>query len=456
MPRSTLLIIDDEPNILSTLRRALELEGYGVEVASSGKAGLAALDRDIDMVLLDVVMPDMGGLDVLAAIRDRRPDVFVVMMSGNATIETAVQATKLGALDFLEKPISSDKLLITVQNALSYARLSREHRRLRARDRADMEMIGASSAMRTIHDKIEKTAPTNGRVLIAGANGTGKELVARAIHEHSRRADGPFIKLNCAAIPSELIESELFGHEKGAFTGATQQRRGKFELADGGTLFLDEVGDMNPSAQAKVLRVLQENEFERVGGAETIRCDVRVIAATNKDLAAEIAAGRFREDLYYRLNVVPIDLPPLAARREDIAELVPHFLTSVCEANGRRTKTIEPSAVTLLMQYDWPGNVRELKNVVERLVILTGDAELITVADVQGALPGVKPVKGGYRQGLGLKELVAAAERDIILEALEANEHHISNTARDLGLERSHLYKKMKSLGINHRGSSES
>ncbi|HTM20426.1 MAG TPA: sigma-54 dependent transcriptional regulator [Kofleriaceae bacterium] len=456
MPRSTVLIIDDEPNILSTLRRALELEGHGVEVASSGRAGLAALaDRDIDMVLLDVVMPDMGGLAVLESIRERRPDLVVVMMSGNATIETAVQATKLGALDFLEKPISSDKLLITVQNGLSFARLNREHQSARARDRAEMAMIGSSMAMRTIYDKIEKTAPSNGRVLITGANGTGKELVARAIHDHSRRADGPFIKLNCAAIPSELIESELFGHEKGAFTGATQQRRGKFELADGGTLFLDEVGDMNPSAQAKVLRVLQEGEFERVGGADTIRCDVRVIAATNKDLAAEIAGGRFREDLYYRLNVVPIDLPPLAARREDIAELVPHFLATVCEANGRRSKRVEPAAVTLLMQYDWPGNVRELKNVVERLVILTGDAEVISAADVQGALPGVKEVKGSYRQGLALKDLVAAAERDIILEALEANDHHISNTARDLGLERSHLYKKMKALGINHRGGSE-
>jgi len=456
MPRSTLLIVDDEPNILSTLRRALDLEGYGVEIAGSGKAGLSLLaERDIDMVLLDVVMPDMSGLEVLAAIRERRPELVVVMMSGNATIDTAVQATKLGAIDFLEKPISSDKLLITVQNALSFARLSREHQSLRDRARAEMAMIGSSSAMRAIYDKIEKTAPTTGRVLITGANGTGKELVARAIHEHSRRAEGPFIKLNCAAIPAELIESELFGHEKGAFTGATQQRRGKFELADGGTLFLDEVGDMNPGAQAKVLRVLQEGEFERVGGADTIRCDVRVIAATNKDLAAEIAAARFREDLYYRLNVVPIELPPLAARREDIGELVQHFLVAVCEANGRRAKRIESAAVSMLMQYDWPGNVRELKNVVERLVILTGEAEVITGDDVQGALPGVKAVKGGYRRGMALKDLVAAAERDIILEALDANEHHISNTARDLGLERSHLYKKMKALGINHRDASE-
>jgi len=266
MPRSTVLIIDDEPNILSSLRRALEIEGFGVEVAGSGPIGLEKLSEcDIDLVLLDVVMPELDGLEVLRRLRETHPDTFVVMMSGNATIETAVQATKLGAHDFVEKPLSTDKLLITIQNALSYAQLRREHAQLSARAQADYAMIGDSSAMRAIFDKISKTAPTNGRVLISGENGTGKELVARAIHEHSRRADQPFIKLNCAAIPSELIESELFGHEKGAFTGATQQRRGKFELADGGTLFLDEVGDMNPSAQAKVLRVLQEGELERVG-----------------------------------------------------------------------------------------------------------------------------------------------------------------------------------------------
>ncbi len=452
MPRATLLIVDDEPNILTTLRRALELEGYAVQVAGSGALGLAKLaERDIDLVLLDVVMPEMDGIEVLRQLRASHPEVFVVMMSGNASIETAVQATKLGAHDFIEKPLSTDKLLITIQNALSFAKLSKENAKLRERARAEMAMIGGSAAMMAIFDKIGKTAPTNGRVLITGANGTGKELVARAIHENSKRSEGPFIKMNCAAIPSELIESELFGHEKGAFTGATEQRRGKFELADGGTLFLDEVGDMNPNAQAKVLRVLQENELERVGGSETIGVDVRVVAATNKKVDAEISAGRFREDLYYRLNVVPIELPPLKARREDITELVEHFLGVVCAANDRRRKSIAPGAVTLLMQYDWPGNVRELKNVVERLVILTGEVETISEADVQGALPSVKPVKGGFRQGMSLKELVAAAERDIILEALDTNSHHISNTAKELHLERSHLYKKMKALGINPR-----
>jgi len=316
-------------------------------------------------------------------------------------------------------------------------------------------MIGRGGAMRAIFDKIAKTAPTQGRVLITGENGTGKELVARAIHEHSKRADGPFVKLNCAAIPSELIESELFGHEKGAFTGAAAQRRGKFELADGGTLFLDEVGDMNPSAQAKVLRVLQEGELERVGGAETLKVDVRVIAATNKDLQAEIAAGRFREDLYYRLAVVPIELPPMRARRDDIPALVEHFLDVVCASNDRRQKRIASPAMTLLMQHDWPGNVRELKNVVERMVILTGDAEVIGEDDVQGALPSVKKVKQGFARGTPFKDLVSAAERDIILAALEANDYHVSNTAKELQLERSHLYKKMRALGIDHRTADE-
>ena len=452
MPRSSLLVIDDEPNILATVRRALELEDYRVEVAGSGDLGLQKLDEhDIDLVLLDVVMPGRSGLEVLPLIREKHPDVFVVMMSGNATIETAVQATKGGAHDFIEKPLGSDKLLLTIQNTLSFSKLSKENAKLRARAQAELAMIGSSAAMRSIFDKIAKTAPTNGRVLITGSNGTGKELVARAIHERSRRDEGPFIKLNCAAIPSELIESELFGHEKGAFTGATQQRRGKFELADGGTLFLDEVGDMNPSAQAKVLRVLQESELERVGGSETLRVDVRVLAATNKNLEEEIAAGRFREDLYYRLNVVPIEVPPLRTRREDIAGLVEHFLTTVCAANDRKTKRIAPGAVSLLMQYDWPGNVRELKNMVERLVILTGEQELIDEADVQDALPTVKRVKSSFERGVPLKDLVAAAERDIILEALAASNHHISNTAKELHLERSHLYKKMKALGINPR-----
>jgi DNA-binding NtrC family response regulator len=306
--------------------------------------------------------------------------------------------------------------------------------------------------MKAVFEKIRKTAPTTGRVLITGENGTGKELVARAIHQLSKRADKPFVKLNCAAIPSELIESELFGHEKGSFTGATQQRRGKFEQADGGTLFLDEIGDMNPSAQAKVLRVLQEGELERVGGHETIKVDVRVIAATNKDLSAEIKAGRFREDLYYRLNVVPIEVPPLREHKEDIPLLVEHFSRGACEANDKKAKKIDAAAMSLLMQYDWPGNVRELRNSIERLVILSGDALAIDAAAVQEMLPAVKPVKARFQRGVAFKDLSATAEREIILAALEANHHHIANTARELQLERSHLYKKMRALGIQPRG----
>ena len=452
MARSRLLVIDDEPNILTSLRRALELEGFDVEVAGAARIGLEKLaERDIDAVLLDVQMPEMDGLAALAQIRERHPELPVIMMSGHATIETAVQATQLGARDFLEKPLGTEKTLITIKNALAMKSLREENARLLKQARADFAMIGSAVRMRAVFEKIRKTAPTTGRVLITGENGTGKELVARAIHEHSKRGDKPFIKLNCAAIPQELIESELFGHEKGAFTGATQQRRGKFEQADAGTLLLDEIGDMNLNAQAKVLRVLQEGELERVGGHETIKVDVRVIAATNKDLSAEIKAGRFREDLYYRLNVVPIEVPPLREHKEDIPALVEHFLELACEANDKKRKKIEPTAMTLLMQYDWPGNVRELKNSIERLVILSGDAPVVDSAGVQDMLPAVKLVKARHARGVAFRDLSAAAEREIILAALEANANHIANTARELQLERSHLYKKMKALGIQPR-----
>ncbi len=446
------LVIDDEPNILTTTRRALELEGFRVDVAGSGTVALDKLtDTAVDLALVDVVMPDLDGLAVLERIRERHPDVTVVMMSGNATIETAVRATKLGAHDFVEKPISTDKLVITLQNALSFEKLRREHAQLRARAEADLEMIGKSARMADVYEAVRVTAPTAGRVLITGENGTGKELVARAIHDGSRRAGGAFVKLNCAAIPAELIESELFGHEKGAFTGATNMRRGKFELADGGTLFLDEIGDMSPSAQAKVLRVLQEGELERVGGATSIQVDVRVVAATNKDLAREIEDGRFREDLYYRLNVVPIEVPPLRERREDIPALAEHFVRRLCDENDRRRKRIEEGAMTLLMQHTWPGNVRELRNLVERLVILTGERTAISAEDIRAALPAARSARGAYRRGVALKDLVGAAERDILLEALADNDHHVANTARELQLERSHLYKKLRAHGIQPR-----
>jgi DNA-binding NtrC family response regulator len=451
MAEATVLIVDDEPNILTSLRRALELEGYRALTASSGAECLeTAAKQGPDLVMLDVVMPEMDGLDTLRKLKQQQPDLPVVMMSGNATIETAVRSTKLGAYDFVEKPLSTDKILITLVNALKLARLNRENAELKRLTGDDFEMIGRSAAMKRIFDTISKTAPTQGRVLITGENGTGKELVARALHRHSKRASKPFVKVNCAAIPQELIESELFGHEKGAFTGATQMRKGKFELAHGGTLFLDEIGDMSQSAQAKVLRALQEGEIERVGGQGTINVDVRVIAATNKDLQREIAEGRFREDLYYRLNVVPVVVPPLREHREDIPALAEHFVRLACRDNDKRVMPIEQGGVGLLMQYDWPGNVRELKNSIERLVILAA-GEAITEADVQECLPGVKPVGTAYRKGVALKEMVASAEREIILGALEANGGQVSRTAAELSIERSHLYKKMRALGIDPR-----
>ena len=454
MSRARLLIVDDEPNILTSLRRALELEDYQASVAGSGAVCLEKAAREgPDLVLLDVVMPQMDGLAVLAQLKKDQPDLPVVMMSGNATIESAVQATKLGACDFVEKPLSTEKLLITIDNALDMARLRRENAELRQQTGGHFEMIGSSPAMQRIFETIEKTAPSQGRVLIQGPNGTGKELVARAVHGNSRRADEPFVKVNCAAIPQELIESELFGHEKGAFTGATQLRRGKFELAHGGTLFLDEIGDMSLSAQAKVLRALQENEIERVGGQGPITVDVRVLAATNKELAAEIEAGRFREDLYYRLNVVPITMPSLREHKEDIPALAEHFLKLACRANDMKLKTIDQGAVSLLMQPVWPGNVRELKNVIERLVILSG-GEVITPADVEICLPAVKNVPGpGLQAGASLKEMMSTAERQVIIAALSENEGHVARTASTLQVERSHLYKKMRALGIEYKKS---
>ncbi len=442
-----LLIVDDEPGILGTLRRALELDGYTVDVAGGGKQALErAAKVRFDAVMLDVMMPDMDGLTALSALRELHADLPVIMMSGDATLATAVQATKRGACDFLEKPLSVDKVLLTLQNALKLARLEREAAEGLRQARADRALLGTSPAMQQVLDVIARVAVTNARVLITGERGTGKELVARALHAESRRKDAPFIKLNCAAIPAELVESELFGHEKGAFTGATRERAGKFEQAHGGTLFLDEIGDMTLSAQAKVLRVLQENEIERVGGDEMIPVDVRVVAATNKELPAEVAAGRFRADLFDRLNVVPIAMPPLRAHRQDVPILVEHFLHVAAQQNGKKPPRIEPAALTLLMQHDWPGNVRELRNTVERLVIFS-DA-VIGDAQVTDVLPGARAVPGSYRRGVALKELVATAERELVRAALEANDHKMAATARELGLERSHLYKKVRALGL--------
>ncbi len=452
---ATVLIADDERNIQVTLSRALSMEGYAVEVAGGGREALEKIAAlPVDVVVMDVRMPDLDGLAVLEKARETRPDLPVVIMSGHGSIETVRSAFKLGAFDYLEKPITEkEKLLVAVKNALALRSLREENARLR-REAGPLEMVGGGPAMQKLFELVRRAAPSEGRVLVTGENGTGKELVARAIHEGSRRRAGPFVKLNCAAVPAELIESELFGHERGAFTGAVAARRGKFEQADGGTLLLDEVGDMPPAMQAKVLRVLQEGEFERVGGHQTLKVDVRVVAATNKDLEAEVKAGRFREDLYYRLNVVPVHAPALRARREDVPELAARFLAEACERNGRRPMSLSREAVLVLQAHEWPGNVRELRNLVERLAILCDGPE-IGADDVAAVLPGARrPRADRFRAGASFHDLVEEAEREIILAALDAHGDNVSDTARALGLERSHLYKKMRGLGIR-RGEAE-
>jgi len=452
---ATVLLVDDERNIQLTLSRALSMEGYVVEVAGGGREALEKIAAlPVDVVVMDVRMPDLDGLSVMEKARETRPELPFVVMSGHGSLETVRSAFKLGAFDYLEKPITEkDKLVVAVRNALAMRNLREENARLR-REAGPLEMVGGGAAMKRLFDVIRRAAPSEGRVLVTGDNGTGKELVARALHEHSRRKAGPFVKLNCAAVPAELIESELFGHERGAFTGAIAARRGKFEQADGGTLFLDEVGDMPPAMQAKVLRVLQEGEFERVGGQQPLRCDVRVVAATNKDLAAEVKAGRFREDLFYRLAVVPIHAPPLRERKEDIPELATRFLAEACETNGRRPMKLSREALLGLQAHDWPGNVRELKNLVERLAILSDGPE-IGAAEVAAVLPDARrPRADRFRGGASFHDLVEEAEREIILGALDAHADNVSDTARSLGLERSHLYKKMRALGIK-RGEAE-
>jgi DNA-binding NtrC family response regulator len=446
---STVLVVDDEKNIQVTLSRALTMAGYAVEVAGGGREALEKLAAlPVDVVVMDVRMPDLDGLSVLEKARQTRPDLPVVIMSGHGSLEIVRNAFKLGAFDYLEKPITEkDKLLIAVKNALAMQTLRAENAALR-REAGPQAMVGSGAAMQRLFEIVRRAAPSEGRVLVTGENGTGKELVARAIHQNSRRQEAAFVKLNCAAVPAELIESELFGHERGAFTGAVAARRGKFELADGGTLFLDEVGDMPPAMQAKVLRVLQEGEFERVGGQQTLRCDVRVVAATNKDLPAEVEAGRFREDLYYRLNVVPVHTPPLRERKEDMPELCGRFVAEACERNGRRPMSLTRDAVVALQGHDWPGNVRELRNLVERLVILC-DGPQIGPEDVARVLPGArKPRTDRFRSGASFHDLVEEAEREIIVGALDQHQGNVSDTARTLGLERSHLYKKMRGLGL--------
>jgi DNA-binding NtrC family response regulator len=447
--------MDDEPNILLTLSRALELEGYAVS-----KAATIAEARELfekarpELALFDVKLPDGDGIDLFEKLSKAGGHPPVVMMSGHATIDDAVRAIQLGAVDFIEKPIGQDRLLLTIANALELARLKRENENLKdeARSmRGDEEMIGRSRAMASLKLQIERVAPSEGRVLITGENGTGKELIARAIHASSHRRDRPFVSLNCAAVPGELIESELFGHEKGAFTGAVARKIGKFERSDGGTLFLDEVGDMPAAMQAKLLRVLQTGELERVGGNDTIRADVRVLAATNKDLLGEIGEGRFREDLYYRLAVVPIVSPPLRDRKEDIPILVERFLAEAAARNHRKKPELTDRAMGLLSSHDYPGNVRELRNLVERIVILAPPStETLDEADIRDFVPskkrGESPV--AYREGARLSDLVEDAERAIVVAAMEAHSGVIADAARALGVERSNFHKKLKALGI--------
>ena len=447
--KPTVLIVDDEKNILISLSRMLDLEGFTPVVAGSARiAGEKIQRQDIDAVLLDVRMPEVDGLSFLKELRSQHAELPVIMMSGHSGLDVAIEAIRLGAHDFIEKPVSTDRLLVTLNNALSFGKLKQSNIALQAKLERSRQIVGESTAVTRLREAIELAAPTKARVLITGENGTGKELVAQGIHLGSQRANGPFVKVNCAAIPSELIESELFGHEKGAFTGAQSARKGKFEQADGGTLFLDEIGDMRLEVQVKLLRVLQEGEVDRVGGTTPIPVDVRVIAATNKDLPAEIDAGEFREDLYYRINVIPVHVPPLRERLSDIGLLTEHFLALSCEENGRRPKAVDNDALATLSEHGWPGNIRELRNICERLVILTPGPR-VTAADVKRVLPGLRPKGGnGYVRGRALREMVAEAERSLISSALEDHGGHITNAAQSLGLERSHLYKKMKSLGI--------
>jgi two-component system nitrogen regulation response regulator NtrX len=445
-----ILIVDDEKLIQSTLRGVLEDEGYRVTSAGTGEEALARLIDDApDLVFLDIWMPGMDGLEALAEMKHRRPDTAVVMISGHATIETAVKATKLGAYDFIEKPLSLEKTLLVVSRTLEHARLRQEHRQLRERVERGQEIVGKSAAIEDLRQQISIAAPTTGRVLIHGDSGSGKELVARAIHARSTRAEGAFVEVNCAAVPEELIESELFGHERGAFTGAVARHRGKFETANGGTLFLDEIGDMSLKTQAKVLRALEEQAFERVGGKETIRVDVRVLAASNQDLEEQIAQGRFREDLFYRLNVIPIEVPPLRRRKEDLPILVEHFTSLFSAENGKRLKTMSVEALAYFLAYDWPGNVRELRNMVERLVIMA-PRDVIGPEDLPPPLRPKETPTGAdeVQREKTLKEARDAFERAFILAELRAHEGNVTRTAEKLGIERSHLYRKLKGYGI--------
>ncbi len=446
-----LLVVDDEAGIRDALRQVLEYEGLEVRTAASGGEALTIYPEFRPrVVFLDVKMAGLDGLETLGRLRELDPGAVVVMISGHATVATAVEATRRGAFDFMEKPLDSDRLLVTIRNALEHASLSGENQRLRQETKARYGMVGDGPGMVAVRETIARVGPTTGRVLISGENGAGKELVARAIHDASPRRDRAFVEVNCAAIPAELIESELFGHMKGSFTGAVSDRAGKFELADGGTLFLDEIGDMSPSAQAKVLRALQEGVITRIGGTKPIEVDVRVIAATNKNLEEEIRVGRFREDLFYRLNVVPIRVPPLRDRREDIPGLVEYFVQQLAGGAGAAGKTIEPAAVERLAGRAWPGNVRELRNAVERLLILA-PGKRVTAFDVSrllgeapsgASMVAAIPTEGTY------EDFRMEAERRFLAAKLRENDWNVAETARVIRMPRSNLYKKIERYGL--------
>ena len=445
-----ILIVDDEAGIRQALKQVLEYEDLLVRVTSSGGEAITVYSEfRPHLVFLDVKMAGLDGLETLTRLRDLDPKAQVVMISGHGTIATAVEATQRGAFDFLEKPLDTDRLLVTVRNALAHSELVDENTRLREATESRYAMVGSSAALKEVRDLIDKVGPTSARVLITGDNGTGKELVARALHEASPRRDRPFVEVNCAAIPSELIESELFGHMKGSFTGAFADRAGKFEQADGGTLFLDEVGDMSLSAQAKLLRVLQEGVVTRIGGSKSIQVDVRVLAATNKDLEAEIGEGRFREDLLYRLNVVPIDVPPLRERTEDIPALVTHFAEQLAASAGVPGRRFADDAVRRLQIRAWPGNIRELRNAVERALILAS-GKVVTAVDIDHLLPGTGGASpaSDASGGQTFETFKQEAERNFLAQKLREHDWNVSETARALKMPRSNLYKKIERYGL--------
>ena len=473
-----ILVVDDEPAIRESLRMILEYEHYGCIGAASGPEGMATIRREQpDLVLLDIKMPGMSGLEALAEIRKIDESLPVAMISGHGTITDAMQATRLGAFDFIEKPFTSERVLVTVAKGLELRSLRQENRELKLAMESKYELIGQSPALRRVLESVRRAAPTSATVMLLGESGVGKELVARTVHRNSTRAGQRFVQVNCAAIPEELIESELFGHEKGSFTGATEKQVGKFEQADRGTIFLDEIGDMSPKTQAKVLRVLQEQEVERLGSARTIKVDVRVIAATNKNLEDAIARGEFREDLFFRLNVIPIVVPPLRERREDIPLLVSHFSKRTCEEHNLKLKRFDPRAMEAMQRYRWRGNIRELRNTVERLMIMTPD-DLVRVDDLPvevradggprpaasetGATPWPAhagpgaPVTSEGAAGSGaagtLREFKETAERAFLVEKLRENGWNISKTAEALDTPRSNLYKKLEQYGIRQEG----